>query len=644
MNILGIKNELEKNPENEQKIVHDLKALPVGVEDLAELLNLANDDYRRGEPWMSDATYDVLVKLLAKIDSDNEWLSEVEPEPEDAFSGEKVFHKNPMLSTDKAYTKKEMESFCDRVEKAAEENGMAACDVCYKVTAKLDGLAGFRKPVEGVEMATRGNGLQGVNISEAFSRLKVIGNDVEGPGEIVMPEEFFVSELKNKGFKSSRNFMVGFVGAETLKEHHRKVMEKEMGHFVPYPNLPAHLYQRKELLENIESISKAVRDEVPYETDGVVIEAIEPALKTAMGSTSHHHRWQIAFKTNGESVEATVNNVVWQTGRTGRVTPVIHVDPVELPGATVRKATAHTAKKIVKMGIGKGAIVRLLRAGDSVPKIVGVEHAVSGVMPDKCPCCGSKLEEDGEYLTCINPSCSAQAERRIMHFFNILGNADGFGPKSAETLVANGITSVIEVLKLRKEDFMAAGFGAGESSNFIREIRRCLSTPVEDWRFLAAFGVRHLGRGDSRKLLKAIGGMDGLDDLSVEGIMAVDGFGEKTAKSIYDELSLIGMEIDAVLGMGIPLISSKQDVEEGNDGTKKTLDGLSLVFTGTFSVGRSEMEDEARKAGAQVQSSVNGKTTALVAGDKTGATKTEKAKKLGVAVWNETEYRAHLNG
>lgn len=608
---------------------------------LEEKLRSANEAYRAGNPVMDDSEYDRLTELLREINPENNWLKTVEPEAEGVLGVGKVVHKAPMLSTEKAYSAEEIEAFVCRVEKQALEIGVETNKIVYRVTPKLDGLAGYRKPAKGVELATRGNGLQGEDVSEGFKRLQVIGNDVEGAGEIVMPEDFFQGELKTEGFKTARNFMVGLIGAETLKDHHWKVIAHGMGHFVAYQNLDAISVNGPELIAEIESISAKLRKECRYATDGVVIEVINDDIKKAMGSTSHHHRWQIAFKKNGETAETVVHDVVWQTGRTGRVTPVIEVEPVELSGATIRRATAHTARMIAKNGIGKGAVVRLVRSGDVIPKIEAVVKATAGNIPEKCPCCGSLLQEDGEYLLCNNDGCAAQAEGRIIHFFKTLGTADGFGPKAAEKLVEAGITRPVEILRMGAKDFEAVGFGVGESANLAKEVGRCLASKVEDWRFLAAFGIRHLGRGDSRHLLKAIGGMEGLDDITPEKIMEVEGFAEKTASSIYTSLMLASLEMEEIQRLGIPLESSKADESTTEKNEENKMTGYHLVFTGTFSVPRNVIETEAANAGAVVQSAVNKKTTALVIGDKVGSVKTEKARSLGVQVWTEEEYRAN---
>ncbi|MBU2772454.1 DNA ligase [Acidithiobacillus ferrooxidans] len=607
---------------------------------LVHKLEEANAAYRAGAPIMSDAEYDALVERLRREQPDHPYLQAVEPEPENIFGGAKVRHHAPMLSTEKAYTEGDLIRYFSAVTRQAARLGMD--EVIYAMTAKLDGLAGSRDRAHGVDLATRGNGLQGEDIGKAFARgLKIVGADVDGPGEIVMPKDFFEEHLVPLGFKHPRNFMVGFVGADTEKDHHRMVKESGMAHFVPYANLPRFYADKDTILRDIAHISEDIRKNTPYDTDGIVIEVEEPELRAALGSTNHHHRWQIAYKTKGETAETTVTGVVWQTGRTGRITPVIEIEPVELSGATIRRATAHNFQKARKDGLGVGSRVTMIRSGEVIPFIMDVLSPAPLDVPTACPCCNGPVEEDGEYLTCVNPHCEAQAEGAISHFFKIMGTADGFGPKAVEKIVAAGITDILAVLNMTRADFEGMGFGPGQAENLEREMERCMSTPVEDWRFLAAFGIRYLGRGDSKALLRAIGGLDALNGITPAQIMAIDGFAEKTALCIAYDLTWRWMEIEAVRDrMRVPLISSVAA------GAVEPLpfSGMNLVFTGTFSKDREVLETHAEALGAKVQSSVNGKTSVLVIGEKPGASKTSKAAALGTPVWTETEYLLRIGG
>ncbi|MBN6741405.1 NAD-dependent DNA ligase [Acidithiobacillus sp. MC6.1] len=611
---------------------------------LLDQLVAANTAYRAGRPILSDPEYDHLAETLRDLEPHHPYLHGVEPEPDGLFSGTKIHHKTAMLSTEKAYASEDLVAFFRRIDACAQSLGIDPRTVTYTANAKLDGLSGrLYLDHTHTRLSTRGNGLQGNDISEALSRGLVIDMDESSgapyvDGEIVLDEDFFQEYLRPLGFKHARNFMVGFVGADTIKDHHLLAGKSGKAQFVAYTGLDSVSGTSDHFLERIEDISEDLRHRCAYATDGVVISVDDPSIRAAMGATSHHHRWQIAFKTQTDSEETRVLEVHWQTGRTGRVTPVIEVEPVELSGATVRRATAHTACMIEKLGIGPGAVVRLVRAGEVIPKIVDVVERAKVLLPDVCPSCGHPLEADGEYLLCPSIHCKAQAEGRIAHFFKTLGNADGFGPKAVEKIIAYGITELPVVMKLTETDFICMGFGPGQAVNLQAEIDRCVKTPIEDWRFLAAFGIRHLGRGDSRHLLAAIGGLDALAGLSWETIAAVDGFAEKTARSIAEDLAEAWSEIQEVRASGFQIMVREQPASAASAGWQ-AFEGLALVFTGTFSVPREDLEEQARSLGAQVQSAVNKKTSALVIGEKPGNSKVSKAQALGVPTWTEAFYR-----
>ncbi len=617
------------------------------INELVDTLEKYNAAYRAGTPVVSDNEYDKLVQKLRGLDAENPYLQRVEPEPEDFFSGELIEHESPMLSTDKAYTKEDLAAFFRRVEACATDLGMDKDTITYSANAKLDGLSGrlyMRKDRR--ILSTRGTGLRGNDISCAWDRglVAIMGDDHSEDyvdGEIVIEEKFFQESIAPLGFKYARNFMVGFVRADTVKDHHHIAGASGKARFVAYDQLPAVSGSADFFLNNIADINEQIRKNCEYKTDGIVLSVDNMKIRSAIGSTHNYHRWQIAFKTQEDGVETRVTDVLWQTGRTGRVTPVVITEPVEFPGATVRRVTAHTARMIANKGIGRGALILLVRSGDVIPKILDVVERVDVSLPEVCPSCGHKLETDGEYLICPSLQCTAQAECRITHFFGTLENADGFGPKSVEKIVGAGVTSIADIMRLTDSDFVAMGFGTGQAENLCSEISRCVTTPVEDWRFLAAFGIRHLGRGDSRNLLDAIGSIDALKGIRWDTIAGVSGFAEKTAKSIAADLERMWDEISCVREFGFNLVEKDRGVVKMQ--SVKPLTGMSLVFTGTFSLPRVNMENSAQSYGAQVQQGVNKKTTAVVVGANPGAGKTKKAEELGTPTWTEAYYYDMIN-
>ena len=283
------------------------------IERRVSELRRYNAAYRAGETLIADAEYDDLIEELRNLDPTNPWLEQVEPE---SLSGSRVKHGSPMLSTEKAYTRDKLEDWIKRIEKAAAEIGLA--EVEFKVTPKLDGLAGLDT---GGIFATRGNGRIGTDITHVFERGVVpVGGRNQGAGEVVILQSWFEAHALDE-FDHPRNMCVGIINADEVSATGQEALDAGAVRFVPYTGLPTRRGDRTDLLERIGEFSDELREEVEYALDGMVAEATDSALKKHMGATSHHHRWQIAIKERGETTTTTVQEIVWQTGRTGNRHP-----------------------------------------------------------------------------------------------------------------------------------------------------------------------------------------------------------------------------------------------------------------------------------------------------------------------------------
>lgn len=604
--------------------------------DLAKTLAEANTAYRAGTPIMSDAEYDALVEELLATDPEHPFLHQVEPEPESLFSGSKVRHMTPMLSTDKAYTTNELAAFFKRVLDLAASLGIDK--VLFRATPKLDGLSG-RYDGQG-HLSTRGNGLEGQDISDALQKGLYLENQgLAADGEIVVDQQFFEDNLQGRIFNGRalthpRNFMVGFIGADDLGEHHRLAVEAMAARFIPYATLPDVQAEADIMLADMDGISRRLRDNCPYLTDGIVIEALDSRIREAMGATNHHHRWQIAYKTKGETAETVVRSITWQVGRTGRVTPVLEIEPVELSGATIRRVTAHTAAIVQAKGIGAGAVIRIIRSGEVIPKVEAVIQAAETVsVPENCPCCGTALETDGEYLSCPGGiGCLSQALGILEHFCQTL-EIDGSGPGIINHLVHGTVETFSQVFTLTADDLENMGVSSGVAKNFAAAIQDRKRQPIDDWRVLAAFGIRHLGRGDAKKLL-AKTRIGGLNFVTASFMSAIDGFGQITSPLIAADIQRLLPEINAVVHH--LTIRHTMDAVQSSS---LPLRGKRVVFTGTFaSADRKVLEKQAEALGAQVQSGVNAKTDFLILGDKPGSKKVAAAQANKTHIINEQEY------
>jgi len=603
-------------------------------EQLLEALEALNRAYRQGTPWISDAEYDHLwIAELRDRNPNHPFLHRVEPEPAGTFSGEIIHHSIRMLSTDKAYDRDKLQRFFNRCRKAADQLGLPAGPLTYAVQPKLDGLSGRLYP--GRVLATRGDdGWSGQNVSKALDRgLRIIGDVEEGSGEIVVLEEYFQEVLHPKGYAHPRNFMVGFCGADTPSADHVDAAQSGALHFMPYNQLETIYPFDYELIERIDTIFEKVTESCPYRTDGIVISILHSGIRNLLGATDHHYRWQIAFKKNQEGVRARATTVVLQTGRTGIVTPVVHLEPVQVSGAIIRKASGHNAAKLEEDGIGPGAVLRIVRSGEVIPTIVGVEEpSPTPVTFTHCPSCGTELVSDGRFRRCpATDTCPAQSSGGIYYFFQTIHTGKGFGKKVCATLAQANLT-IPDILAMGQPDFESLGITPGIAANLADAVATAKQTPVSPERLLAAMGIPFVGETSARKLIESIGDIRSiLEGITAEKIAAIRDFGEITANAITDYIDENRVQLLAILDAGIPLRSERP-------ASTGPLAGQYLVFTGTFSRPRTELEALAAAAGAIVQSSVTKQTTKVYVGDKPGATKLQKAAQLGIPQASETDF------
>ena len=413
---------------------------------------------------------------------------------------------------------------------------------------------------------------------------------------------------------------------------------------MPFAQLPSWEGSMEKLRSDFEDIMGQVWGMVKYDVDGVVLEVKDENLKNYMGATQHHHRWQIAFKANVDKAEVRVVQVRPQTSRSGRVNPVAELEPTRLSGVTISRATAHHYGMVKEKGIGPGAVIELVRSGQVIPKIERVITPAKPQIPPECPSCGSYVVWEGDYLYCPNTSkCPAQIENTIEHFFTLMRNVDGFGSKTIQKLYEQGKHSVYSIYTLSVPDFIKMGFGDKTSQNLVNQLKRSRTEAVEDYRFLAAFGVFRLGLGNSERLLRSYPLMQ-LFDLAIEDISKIDGFAELTAKVVVDGLKNIREDFYRLLKLGFNLEKTPLIGELSERGDSSQIAGKLLVFTGAMKHGsRDDMESEAKKLGAKIGKSITGKTDYLITGDNVGETKINAAKANRITVIKEEEYLSLIN-
>ena len=603
-------------------------------EELETLLKVANALYRSGYPIIEDEKYDEYLNYFKTHDPDNPYLLNVEPEV--LIDSKTVRLPKKMLSTDKAYSFEEIKKWTERITKAASEIDFDQNLIRIRVTPKLDGYAAYD---DGITLYTRGDGTRGQDITRAFERgLKVSENAGRGlgPGEIVIKKSYFDEVLSEK-FENSRNIQAAIIAEKKVDEDVQKAIDEGACVFYPFSLLENWTGSIEELLSNFESILEDIWNSVDFDVDGLILESTNEPIKEHMGSTRKFHRWQIAFKVNDATAEVEVLEVVPQTSRTGRVSPVAVLVPTKLSGATLSRATVHHYSMVKTKGVGPGAIIKLVRSGLVIPKIEEVIKPAEPELPKNCPSCGAHLIWEGDHLMCPNKSdCPAQTENTLIHFFKTLGNVDGFGPKVIEKIANQGIKHIHEIYQIPKDQFVEFGFGDKTSQNLIDQLQVSREIEIEDWRFLAAFGVTRLAGGNCEKLLQHYDVVQ-VFEISVEDMVKIDGFAQLSAEAIVEGLANVREEFFKVYSLGFNLsVTPKESDRESSD---SPIAGAVVVFTGSMQQGsRDDMEKNAKALGAKVAKSVTGKTTFLVTGDKVGETKIKAARDKGVKVLTEQEY------
>ncbi|MDG2060986.1 MAG: DNA ligase [SAR86 cluster bacterium] len=601
------------------------------INQIIELLEGFNKSYRQGTPEITDEEYDRIYIHLKSLSPNDKYFENIEKEEEETFSSKKVQHSQQMLSIDKAYSIEDIEKYLVRVTKFAKNTKNQK--FLIKATAKLDGMAGN---YEENKLLTRGDGEYGFDITKILKQgVKSIGGKNTGLGEIVLDLNFFNKHLSQK-FSHPRNVIVGIAGSDKINDEAQKALKAGAVHFIPHSSLTGWEGNSEDLMENFYSIMNKVKVS-DFPTDGVVLEVLDDEIKQLMGSTNHHYNWQIAYKEKGETANCNVASISWQLGRTGRCTPVLNVSETELSGAKIKRVTAHHAGMIKKLGLGKGAVIEIIRSGEVIPKIVNViKKSKDFKMIKSCPSCGSSLIWQNDFLVCIDhKNCPEQQIASLVHFFNILGNVDLFGNRTIEKLYKGSFDSLEKIYSMKKQDFEDLGFGPKQSSNAIEQLIRSRQEEIDDWRFLAAFGLQYLGIGESKRLLKAFP-LSELNKLKVEEIQNLSGFGPIASPVIVEEINQLWATINKLLDFRFKLRMT--DTNSIKALASSPISNKRIIFTGKMKSSREGMQENASTLGASIQTSVNKKTDILVVGENVGEKKLELAKTLGIKILSESEY------
>ncbi|PWU11371.1 MAG: DNA ligase (NAD(+)) LigA [Terriglobia bacterium] len=632
--------------------------------------------YVLDKPEISDADYDALMHRLQALESQYPALitpdsptQRVGGKPREGFV--KVRHSSPMLSLDNALNEGELRDFDRRV-----HDLLGSSDYCYVAELKMDGLSMAAHYLEGqfARAVTRGDGSVGEEVTENARTIRSLPLRVKGRlrefevrGETVMNRTAFErlnAERDERGlsrFANPRNAAAGSLrvlepqitasrrldyytyfllteGRPAFDTHSQALRElSQMGFKVN----PHHKICR-DIAEVLRFCSEweAHREDLPYEIDGVVVKVDSVAQQQRLGYTAKAPRWAIAYKYPARQAVTTVESIEVQVGRTGALTPVARLRPVEVSGVTVSRATLHNEDEIERLGLQIGDDVVIERSGDVIPKVVRV-HALGSYrkefqMPDKCPVCGGHVvREEGEAASrCINTNCSARLKESILHFASRgVMNIDGVGDALVDQLVDRGmVSSVAGLYELTVEKLLnLERMGKKSAGNIIRNIENSKKNPLP--RVLNALGIRFVGERTAVFLAEAFGSMEAIASAGLEELQQAEEVGPKVAQSIFQFFREPRNQelVDRLRAAGLQFQYQSTRPKGG------PLKGLTFVLTGTLAhLSRDDAKKLIETAGGKVSSAVSKKTNYLVAGADPGS-KLDKARELGVQVVSEDE-------
>lgn len=654
------------------------------IKELRELLHLHNHNYYvLNNPTISDFEFDALMRELQLLENENPQLFDANSPTQRVGSDitkefRQVVHKYPMLSLGNTYSKAEVADFYERVRRALNEDFEICCEL------KFDGTSISLTYIDGslVRAVTRGDGEKGDDVTANVRTIRSVPLVLKGEGyprefeirgEVLMPWAVFErlnSERAAQGeqlFANPRNAASG-----TLKLQDSSVVAQRcldaylyylLGEQLPaeghYDNLQAaaswgfkvsdtmcRCSTLDEVFEYIDRMD-ALRKSLPVATDGIVLKVDSLRQQRHLGFTAKSPRWAIAYKFQAERAVTRLNEVTYQVGRTGVVTPVANLDPVQLSGTVVKRASLHNADIIEKLDLHIGDFVFVEKGGEIIPKITGVDVDARLLVGPKvefvtrCPECGTPLVRvDGEAAHyCPNEKeCPPQIKGKLEHFVSRDAmNIDSIGPETIEMFYALGLLkSVADFYSIDSADLLfLPRLGTKSIENIIAGVASSLTVPFE--RVLFALGIRFVGITVAKRLARAFGNIDALMSATLEQLMAVDDIGERIATAVKqffaDEANRTLIERLRAAGVQFEI------AEEVNEGRTHKLKGQTIVISGVFSQhSRDEYKDIIERNGGKNVGSVSRSTSFILAGENMGPAKLEKAQKLGVRLVSETEF------
>ncbi len=639
--------------------------------------------YVMDQPTISDYDFDMKLKALQA-------LEEAHPEFYDANSPtirvgggitknfDTVVHDYRMFSLDNSYSKEDIEDWEKRIQRI-----LGDAEVGYTCELKYDGASISLTYENGalVRAVTRGDGFHGDDVTTNIKTIKSVPLKLKGDyppkfhirGEIILPLEGFAKmnqeRLENgeEPYMNPRNTASGslklqdsslvaqrplecllysIVGANLNFDTQFEMLEKARSWGFKVPTVAKWCKSTKEVMDFV-AYWDVHRHDLPYETDGVVVKVNNLAQQEELGYTSKSPRWAMAYKFKAEQVGTVLHQITYQVGRTGAITPVANLEPVLLAGTTVKRASLHNADQIAKLDIREGDTVFVEKGGEIIPKIIAVDFTKRNLDSkptqyiEQCPECGTALmrkEGEAQHFCPNDRGCPPQITGKIQHFISRKAlDIEGLGGETVELLFKEGlIGNYADLYTLSKEQLLPLERMAEKSAeNLVKGVAASVAIPFE--RVLFALGIRYVGETVAKKLAKAYKNIDALMVATEDQLTAIDEIGTRIAQSVVSFFAdPHHQELVARLkSYGLQFSLSEEQLQNQSD----TLKGQTFVVSGVFqTIDRNQLKKLIEDNGGKVGSSISSKTSYLVAGDKMGPSKRNKAENLGVPIISEQDF------
>ena len=658
------------------------------ISELRDIINEANRRYYvDNAPSLSDYEFDMLLKELERLEKEYPEFASADSPTRRVGSDlkeegvKKEFdqypHKYPMLSLANTYDIPEVQAFGDRAAKGIGNAFTYSCEL------KFDGTAICLTYKNGklIRALTRGDGTVGDDVTR---NVKYITNIPQGlkagahawpeefeiRGEIYMPwaafERLNEERIKDEEqpFANPRNAAAGSLKLINSKEVANRGLECTLYHILG-ENLPFQTHEqalmaakgwglpvsdKSKICNSIDEIEEFItfwdteRKTLPFATDGIVIKINELPYQAELGYTAKSPRWAVAYKFKAEQALTKLLSIDYQVGRTGAITPVANLEPVQLSGTIVKRASLHNADQMQILDIHIGDYVYVEKGGEIIPKITGVElsrresDVILPHFPEKCPDCGTTLIKDENEAKSFCPNqdgCPTQIKAKLVHFLSRKAMNIIAGDATVDQLYGKALVwNIADFYELTKDHLLTLeGWKEKSADRFLKSIAESTKVPFE--RVLFALGIRYVGETTAKSIARHFGDIDSIAAASVEDLLSVEDVGDVIAESVkqYFENNANLDIIDRLKAAGLKFQSDKP-----KEKVSSALEGITVVVSGNFSISRDAMKELIVSHGGKSSGSVSGKTTYLLAGEKAGPEKLKKAESLGVKVISESEF------